>query len=115
MECSKSEQMSRTVGVVGQNDLPGVPTLGNMMGDVNHDNAGEAGHGLKASERTGAGTKAEWKVLVENYGVPTSGENNSASPVCPRISPPHFPRAESGVQWTVQLVRKRRNAAKWLT
>jgi RHS repeat-associated protein len=29
------------------------------------------------------------KFLLENYGVPTSGENNGDSPVCPRISP-HF-------------------------
>jgi len=30
---------------------PRLPTLSNMMGDVNHDNASEAGHGLKLSGR----------------------------------------------------------------
>jgi hypothetical protein len=39
------------IAVAGQNYLPGVPTLSNMMSDVNHDNAGEAGHWLKLSER----------------------------------------------------------------
>ncbi len=43
-------QVSNPIPVVGEYYLPGVPTLGNMMGDVNHDNAGEAGHGLKVSE-----------------------------------------------------------------
>jgi hypothetical protein len=41
-----------TVGVVGQNYLPGVPPLRNMMGNVNHDDAREAGHSQKISERT---------------------------------------------------------------
>jgi hypothetical protein len=27
------------------------------------------------------------KFLLENYGAPTSGENNGVSPVCPRIPP----------------------------
>src|ERR1700688_2330672 len=42
--------------------------------------------------RGGAGVK----FLLENYAVPTSGENNGDSPVCPRIVrprivPPHCP------------------------
>lgn len=52
-------QISHTIGVAGQNYLPSVPTLSNMMGDINHDNAGEAGHVLKVSERMGFGTEAE--------------------------------------------------------
>ena len=36
--------------------------------------------------------QAAAKVLRENYHVPTSGENNGATPVCPRILlPPSVP------------------------
>ena len=31
------------IAVAGQNYLPGIPTLRNMMGNINHDNASEAG------------------------------------------------------------------------
>jgi hypothetical protein len=39
----------------------------------------------KAWVRGGAGVK----FLLENYAVPTSGENNGDSPVCPRIVHKH--------------------------
>jgi len=32
--------------------LPGISALGNMMGNVNHDDASESGHGQKNSRRT---------------------------------------------------------------
>src|SRR5258706_12803703 len=44
-------EVGDTIAVAGQNYLPGVPTLSNMMGNVNNHNAIEAGHGLKVSER----------------------------------------------------------------
>src|SRR5258706_13252705 len=48
--------------------LPGVPTLSNMMGDVNHDNASEAADGLKLSERIEFTAEAArnfyWKTIV---------------------------------------------------
>jgi len=44
-------EVGNAIAVAGQYYLPRVPTLRNMMGNINHDNAGEAGHGLKLSER----------------------------------------------------------------
>jgi hypothetical protein len=78
-------QISKAVPVAGEYYLPGIPTLGNMVGDVRQNDAGEAGHGLKVSERMGVPSKAGRNFCCRSYSVPTSGENNGASPVCPRI------------------------------
>jgi hypothetical protein len=51
-------QISKAVPVAGEYYLPGISTLGNMVGDVRHNDAGEAGHGLKVSERMGVPSKA---------------------------------------------------------
>ena len=37
-------EISNAVGVRRQNDLPGVSPLGNMMRNINHHDASEAGH-----------------------------------------------------------------------
>jgi len=48
-----------TITVAGQDDLPGVTALSNMMGNISHDDTGEAGHGLKVSERIAVGADGE--------------------------------------------------------
>jgi hypothetical protein len=53
-----------------------------MMGNVNHYDAGEAGRRLKISDKDWIRGGSGVKFLLENDGVPTSGENNGASPVC---------------------------------
>jgi hypothetical protein len=53
----------------GKYELPGVSTLGNMMGDVNHDNASEASHGLKLSEKIGC--EAGWGCEISTGGLRT--------------------------------------------
>jgi hypothetical protein len=58
-----------------------------MMGDVNHDNAGEAGHGLKLSEKIGFAAGWRAKFLLEDYGCSHIGRKQWRQP---RLSP-HFP------------------------
>ncbi len=38
-------QISGAIAVAAEDDLPGVATLGNMVGNIGHDNTREAGHG----------------------------------------------------------------------
>jgi hypothetical protein len=47
---SQQFEISDAVGVVGQNYLSGVATLRNMMGDVDNNDARQAGHEKKVSE-----------------------------------------------------------------
>jgi hypothetical protein len=44
-------QIGSAIIVAGENHLPGVTALSNMMGSISHDHAGETGHGHKISER----------------------------------------------------------------
>jgi len=44
-------EVSAAVRVIGQNYLPGIPPLRNMMGNVSNDDAGQSSHAQKISER----------------------------------------------------------------
>jgi hypothetical protein len=44
-------EVSDSASVIVENYLPGVSPLGNMMGNVNHNDAREAGHSQKLSEK----------------------------------------------------------------
>jgi hypothetical protein len=59
-----------------------------MMGDVNHDNASETGHGLKLSERINFGVSTGMKFLPENNRVPASGETTVPFPSVPALIVP---------------------------
>ena len=71
------------VGVVGENELPGIPTLGNVMGYVDNDDTSQASHIRQSSRKR---------------------------PVCPRVSPgfpspgfpPGFPRMEHAISTMLQ-------------
>ena len=47
---SQQVEISDAVGIIGQNDLSGVATLRNMMGNVDDHDARQAGHWKKISD-----------------------------------------------------------------
>jgi hypothetical protein len=107
--------------------LPAIPPLRNMVGNVNHDNASEAGHSQKISERTRTwqdsgqfldrGNRLHSHIGRKKWGqsrlspvfppspvsLVTLGGKNGDSPVCPRFFPsrffpsPVFPPSSSSV------------------
>jgi hypothetical protein len=91
------------IGVCRQDYLPRVPTLSNMMGDVNHNNASEAGHGLKLSERMEFAAEATrnfyWKIILFPHREKTMVPLPSVpafvpSPhLSPHLSFPHLSRS----------------------
>ena len=79
-------EVGDAVGVVGQNDLPGVSALGNMMSNVNHDDASEAGHGQKNSRKDRIGGRISAPSQARKSSpFPTLGGKNGERPVCPRF------------------------------
>ena len=46
----QQSQVSQAIGVAGENDLSGIASLRNMMGNIHHDNARESSHKKKVSE-----------------------------------------------------------------
>src|SRR4029077_10693800 len=81
-------QISHAVAVAGQDYLPGVAALGNMMGNVGHDNASEAGHGRKVSEGTGLVGPALRDFGGKTYSYSRSGRKQWGQS---RLSPVYFP------------------------
>jgi len=57
---------------------------------------------MKVSEKIAFAGGGGAKCLLENDGVPTTGENNGATPVCPRISrPPKEDGTTGAYSWSV--------------
>jgi hypothetical protein len=84
---SQQVEVSDAVGIIGQNDLSGVATLRNMMGNVHDDDARQAGHWKKISEMI----QPTEKVLIV-FGLlwlPDShtGIRTGVRPVCPQVIP----------------------------
>src|SRR3954462_13360473 len=77
-------QVSQAIGIAGENHLSRIPSLGNMMGNANHDNARETSHTEKIPEML--------RALVDRGRVfalpfPEWYETIGVRSVCPR-----FPR-----------------------
>ena len=47
---AQQSQVSQPIGIAGENDLPGISSLRNMMGNIHRDNAWESSHSKNVSE-----------------------------------------------------------------
>ena len=103
-------EVGNAVAVVGQNYLPGVTPLRNMMGNINHNDASEAGHCQKNNrkDRFAAGLPRDpldsnllhsqiGRTMGDVPSVPAFRPENRERPVCPRIVV--VPELSSRIVW----------------
>ena len=83
-------EVGDAVSIVGQNNLLGIPSLGNMMGNVNYHDASKAGHYRKISERTRFAAELPRNLWLGSNFVPALGQRNGERPVCPQVFPTVF-------------------------
>ena len=86
---SKQIEIHCPVGIAGENELPGISTLGNVMGYVDNDDASQASHIRQSSRKR---------------------------PVCPQVFPPrhqhgHFQRRTGGVHHKLEQFADYRDGA----